>query len=68
MIQQTLTMSHDKRADIIAVICPMRFHPQLQVELEYIGKVTGKKIIYFDDEFMARLLKYNIMLEKSNKK
>lgn len=61
MIQQVLTMSHDARADIIAVICPMRFHPQLENEIDYIGKLSGKKIIYFDDEFMARLLKYNLM-------
>ena len=58
MIQQVLTMSHDGRVDIIAAICPMRFHPQLERELEYIGRLSGKKIVYFDDEFMIRLLKY----------
>lgn len=58
LIQQVITMSHDVRADIIAVICPMRFHPQLENEIVYIGRITGKKIVYFDDEFMVRLLKY----------
>ncbi|MBD5135518.1 MAG: hypothetical protein HDT39_06080 [Lachnospiraceae bacterium] len=61
MIQQVLTMSHDARVDIIAVICPMRFHPQLENEIEYIAKLTGKKVVYFDDEFMARLLKYDYL-------
>lgn len=63
MIQQVLTMSHDTRADIIATVCPMRFHPQLEMELEYIARLSGKKLICFDDEFMVRLLAYNDKLE-----
>ena len=63
MIQQVLTMSHDTRADIIATVCPMRFHPQLEMELEYIARLSGKKIICFDDEFMVRLLAYNDKVE-----
>lgn len=67
MLQQVLTMTHDRRAEIIAPICPMRFHPQLSAELEYIAKLTGKKLVILDDEFMVRLLKYNNKLNKINK-
>lgn len=67
MLQQVLTMTHDRRAEIIAPICPMRFHPQLSAELEYIAKLTGKKLVILDDEFMVRLLKYNNILNKINK-
>lgn len=64
MLQQVLTMTYDGRAEIIAPICPMRFHPQLASELEYIAKLTGRKMVIFDDEFMVRLLKYNDRLNK----
>lgn len=64
MLQQVLRMTHDRRAEIIAPICPMRFHPQLASELEYIAKLTGRKMVIFDDEFMVRLLKYNDRLNK----
>ena len=67
MIQQVLTMTHDSRAEIIAVICPMRFHPQLEAELEYIAKITDNKLMYFEDEFMVRLLKYYRKLEAMKK-
>lgn len=68
MIQQVLTMSHDSRADIIATISPMRFHPQLEMELEYIARLSGKKLVCFDDEFMVRLLTYNDKLIELNKR
>lgn len=68
MIQQVITMSHDDRADIIAVICPMRFHPQLVAEISYLAKITNKKMIYMDDEFMIRLLKYYRTIEDKKKK
>ena len=64
MIQQVLSMSHDERVDIIAPICPMRFHPQLVAEIEYIARKTGKKAMVIDDEFMIRLLKYHDMLKE----
>lgn len=57
IIQQMLTMTHDKRVDVIAVICPMRFHHQLVAEIEYLARITGKRAIVLDDEFMIRLLK-----------
>lgn len=59
MLQQVFKMTQDKRAEIIAVICPMRFHPQLAADLEYLAHISGVNIMYFDDEFMIRLLRYN---------
>lgn len=57
MLQQILTMSHDKRVDIIGAICPMKFHDQLIKEIEYLSKITQTKIIILDDRFMVKQLK-----------
>ena len=59
IIQQVVTMTHDTRADIIAVICPTRLHPQLEAELEHIARHMNKKIVLLQDEFMIKLLKKN---------
>ncbi|ERI94633.1 hypothetical protein HMPREF1982_00770 [Clostridiales bacterium oral taxon 876 str. F0540] len=58
MVQQYLSMTHDTRVGIIAVICPMRFHDQLKQELIYISKLTNSKLTIFDDEFMIKQLKH----------
>lgn len=58
MLQQILTITHDKRVGAIAAICPMRFHDQLQQEIAYISKITGTPILIMDDMFMARQLSY----------
>lgn len=57
MLQQILTMSHDKRIDIIGAICPMKFHDQLIKEIEYLSKITQTKIVILDDRFMVKQLK-----------
>ena len=58
MIQQILTMCSDKRAGIIAAICPARFDDQLKQNLNYLANVTHTKIIILDDIFMCKLLVY----------
>lgn len=58
MIQQIFTMCSDKRAGIIAAICPARFDDQLKQSLNYIANVTSTKIIILDDIFMCKLLVY----------
>ena len=58
MIQQIITMSRDKRVDIIGAICPAKFHDQLKQELRYIASITKTKIVILDDIFMCKLLKY----------
>lgn len=58
MLQQLLTMTRDKRVGVIALICPMRFHPQLVKEIQYISKLTKVRVLFFDDDFMIRLLAY----------
>lgn len=66
MLQQFLSKTHDRRAGIIAVICPMRFHDQLKQELIYISKLTGTKFTILDDEFMVRQLKYYSKIKNIN--
>lgn len=58
MIQQIITMSRDKRVDVIGAICPAKFHDQLKQELRYIASITKTKIVILDDIFMCKLLKY----------
>ena len=58
MIQQIITMSRDKRVDVIGAICPAKFHDQLKQELRYIANITKIKIVILDDIFMCKLLKY----------
>ena len=58
MIQQIITMSRDKRVDVIGAICPAKFHDQLKQELRYIANITKIKIVILDDIFMGKLLKY----------
>lgn len=58
MIQQILTMSHDKRVDVIGAICPAKFHDQLRQELYYSANVTNTKLMILDDIFMSKLLIY----------
>ena len=58
MIQQIITMSRDKRVDLIGAICPARFHDQLKQELYYIADITNTKIVILDDIFMCKLLTY----------
>lgn len=56
MLQQILSMSRDKRVDVIGAICPARFHDQLVQELHYLAKITNVKILILDDVFMSKLL------------
>jgi len=65
MLQQIITATHDARIDIIAAICPMRFHDQLTEELRYIAKLTGKPIVILDDLFMAKQYKVFINQKKA---
>ena len=58
MIQQIVTMSRDKRVELIGAICPARFHDQLKQELYYIANITNTKIVILDDIFMCKLLVY----------
>ena len=58
MIQQIITMSRDKRIDIIGAICPAKFHDQLKQDLRYIASMFQIKIVILDDIFMCKLLKY----------
>lgn len=58
MIQQVLTMSRDKRVNLIGAICPARFHDQLRQELYYIANITNTNIIILDDIFMCKLMVY----------
>ena len=58
MIQQVLTMSRDKRVNLIGAICPARFHDQLRQELYYIANITNTNIIILDDIFMCKLIVY----------
>lgn len=58
MLQQFLTMTHDKRVGMIALICPMRFHPQLVEELKYISRITKVPMTVLDEMFMIKLLDY----------
>lgn len=62
MIQQILTMSRDKRVDVIGAICPAKFHDQLRQELYYLAKITKVRIIILDDIFMSKLLIYQNIL------
>lgn len=56
LIQQFLSMTHDKRVGIISAVCPMRFHEQLVQELKYVSRLSGAKMTIFDDIFMTKLL------------
>jgi len=67
LLQQFLSMTHDKRVGIISAICPMRFHEQLVQELKYISRLTAAKMTIFDDIFMTRLLDYYNEREKLKK-
>lgn len=67
MLQQILMATHDARIGVIAAICPMRFHDQLQEELRYLAKLTGKPIVILDDMFMAKQYKvYRDMMKKKD--
>lgn len=57
LLQQILTMTHDKRVNVIGAICPMKFHDQLIKEIEYLSAISKVKMIILDDRFMIRQLK-----------
>lgn len=68
MIQQIISMSRDKRVDVIGAICPSKFHDQIKQDLRYIANVTKTKIVILDDIFMCKLLKYKINKNELNEK
>ncbi len=56
IIQQVLSAFHDDRADIIGVIYPNLLDDQLKYFLYHYAKLSNRRLVILDREFMLKLL------------
>lgn len=66
IIQQVLSAFHDNRTDIIGVIYPNLIDDQLKYFLYHYAKLSNKRLVILDGDFMLKLLDWYI--EKSDMK
>ena len=56
IIQQVLSAFHDDRADIVGVIYPNLLDDQLKYFLYHYAKLSNRRLVILDREFMLKLL------------
>lgn len=56
IIQQTLSAFHDNRAEIVGIIYPHLVDDQLKHFLYHYAKLSNKRLVILDREFMLKLL------------
>jgi len=64
IIQQTLSAFHDDRVDIVGVIYPNLIDDQLKYFLYHYAKLSNRRLVILDRDFMLKLLDWYI--EKKN--
>lgn len=64
IIQQTLSAFHDDRIDIVGVIYPNLIDDQLKYFLYHYAKLSNRRLVILDRDFMLKLLDWYI--EKKN--
>lgn len=60
IIQQTLSAFHDDRVDIIGVIYPNLIDDQLKYFLYHYAKLSNRRLVILDRDFMLKLLDWYI--------
>lgn len=56
IIQQVLSAFHDDRADIVGVIYPNLIDDQLKYFLYHYAKLSNRRLVILDRDFMLKLL------------
>ena len=57
ILPQFIDLLMDSAADVIGIIAPSKFHPELKSKLNLLARWQGKKVLYFDINDLIILLK-----------